>query len=311
MQSKNETTPNVKKIAPVEQLSQDIVEEKIMKFIGNRSDLANLAKASIPMHALFQPRLSADRLLLAVAHCDIDPVMPLIKKNPNNILKKGDITDYSGRVFKNISPLQYAAWAYDTDTLKLLLAHCDQNMKLTASQQLAELEMNGTEHGAHFNFDPLLKALTDCVHNFNVWSDEQVENHWVKTIGGCQKMLPTHVAMIYCRTGVVWQDAFDLPTQFGMMKKTLNIYKLSASSEKMENWFPLTKDSGLGSTFAVCHLGLRGFAMEFVPVKKSVNNNLRAMTKLQDIKVKEYQTIQKTLLQDPADESHNQCCIVS
>ncbi|PWY57005.1 hypothetical protein DGG96_01265 [Legionella qingyii] len=76
--------------------------------------------------------------------------------------------------------------------LKLLLADCDQNMKIMAAQQLAELEKNCTEHGAHFDFAPLLTALKQCADNIEVWSDEQTDKYWITTAGGCQKALKIH-----------------------------------------------------------------------------------------------------------------------
>lgn len=46
----------------------------------------------------------------------------LLKKSPEFLLERGDITDWGGRTFKNITAFEYALWAKDFKMLEMMLA---------------------------------------------------------------------------------------------------------------------------------------------------------------------------------------------
>lgn len=75
---------------------------------------------------------------------------------PNCLSWKGDITDFGGRLFKNITPLQYAFWALDMDTIRQLSEHM---LVQTQCEQLLEFESTDYGHGRHISFDSVLVAL--------------------------------------------------------------------------------------------------------------------------------------------------------
>jgi hypothetical protein len=65
------------------------------------------------------------------------------------------------------------------------------------------LEENGTEHGKHFDFSPLLNAYQTYEQNYSAWYKannwEAMEIHWCKQVGGAQLLLPAHAINEYCR----------------------------------------------------------------------------------------------------------------
>ena len=69
------------------------------------------------------------------------------------------------------------------------------------TQQLQELETQGTAYGKHFSLQGLTGALQTYVDNAEKWHyDRRAVDHWCKVVGGEQKLLPVHVVNEYCRS---------------------------------------------------------------------------------------------------------------
>jgi chemotaxis protein histidine kinase CheA len=138
--------------------------------------------------------------LRLVAEGEQDQAEALLKANPRLGLAAGSVTDLSKRTFKNITALQYALWALDWNMWLMLLKYIPRE---EAQLQAMALDENGTEHGKHFDFSPLLNAYQTYEQNYDPWYKAKnwnaMESHWCKQVGGAQLLLPAHVINEYCR----------------------------------------------------------------------------------------------------------------
>jgi len=173
------------------------------------------------------------------------------KQDSDLVFFKGEVRDYSGRVFKNISALQYAAWALDRHMWTMLLADLKEDQIEIALEQLEELETNGTEHGAQYNFG-LIAALQKHVNYLNTqgtpdFSWAEADRLWVEGVGGAQREVPAHVVHEYCRP----DRAFDpLPT-FKERVLSRGMAFDNWVSGRTDSWFPLVSGRGPSFGFAV------------------------------------------------------------
>jgi hypothetical protein len=72
-----------------------------------------------------------------------------------------------------------------------------------AASQLSELERNGTRHGVHFSFEPLLDTLDTYKRQqealYKAKRYEEMDRLWNTGVGGEQLKLPAHAIHEYCR----------------------------------------------------------------------------------------------------------------
>ncbi|MCE3238488.1 MAG: hypothetical protein K0R24_1469, partial [Gammaproteobacteria bacterium] len=144
------------------------------------------------------PNVSA--FLRLVAEGEQDKAEAMLKANPHLGVATGSVTDLSKRTFQNITALQYALWALDWNMWLMLLKYIPRE---EAQLQAMALDENGTEHGKHFDFSPLLNAYQTYEQNYSAWYKannwEAMEIHWCKQVGGAQLLLPAHAINEYCR----------------------------------------------------------------------------------------------------------------
>lgn len=190
-----------------------------------------------------------DQLLLHVAQGKQDEAEAMLKENPGLTLYKGTVTDYSNRMFKNITAFQYALWALDWHMWSMILNYLPVPEDDDAAKvQLEALESQGTAHGKHFDFRPLIMALEVYVKNCDAWNDQQCAQHWTKKVGGAQRKAPAHVADEYCRKGYSFPSftADPLPRMV-----TAEIWNRSAWVHGV--WYPLVPGAGVGFSFGFWH----------------------------------------------------------
>jgi hypothetical protein len=71
---------------------------------------AAMAKTSMHCYRLFSKHIHAAKCLMLVAHGDQNAADLMLRSNPQLqlLLEPSDVTDYSGRTFKKITPYEYA-----------------------------------------------------------------------------------------------------------------------------------------------------------------------------------------------------------
>ena len=250
--------------------------EKFEQFTGLPDDLARqvfndpsfsmkdkvaLARTSKRYYGLFRDHIHDTKCLMLVAHGEQKAASYMLRRNPQLLLERRDVTDYSGRTFKNITAYEYAYWAKDTHMCRMLEAHMDEATKANILERIDEMERDGltyeqhgvvVEHSKHFDFTPLITALTLYVQGFDNWSAtsnwDAMRAAWMK-VGLAQRDLPVHVVNEYCHS----DRSFDPRPTFNeeTLPRYLTFYNYITGVAS--TWFPLvvSDSAGLGVDFAV------------------------------------------------------------
>jgi hypothetical protein len=96
---------------------------RIGALLGTK-EIASLASASRHYRSLFGPNLAITKLLHHVVRGQQDAAEAMLRKDPQLLIKKGDVTDYSGRTFHKVSPWQCMLWALDTHHMGRMMLAC-------------------------------------------------------------------------------------------------------------------------------------------------------------------------------------------
>lgn len=201
------------------QLSLD-VRGKLGSYFST-SSLANFALASKNCWTLFQPqvyeRKVCKKFLIYVEQGNTLEVEAMLTKEFHLIAKKGRVTDYSGRIFEDISGFEYALWALDKLMWTTMLGCLPKNeaSKAVRTQLLSQYEqvktvgvtysLNGekfTEN--HFDFENTIKVLQDQVDSLNTQGNQDrdaVKEQW-REGAGAQKFLPMYIVYECCSSFV-------------------------------------------------------------------------------------------------------------
>ncbi len=180
------------------------------------SDRAQLARTNKSYNTLFQPRLSNDKLLSFVAKGKQDEADAMLSKHPQLLLQRGNVTDYSGRSFANISALEYAYWALDTYMCRMLEKHImalepssREKTKAIMLERIDKIEKDKlsyrqagiTKSSRHFSFEPCKNTLLEysTLAQFDMETDDRKVGFW-RQLGTVQLDFPVHVANEYCHS---------------------------------------------------------------------------------------------------------------
>jgi hypothetical protein len=87
-------------------------------------ELSALARASKTNYQLFKPMLDVAKLLQHVVRGEQDAAEAMLRRQPDLLIKKGRITDYSGRTFHDVSAWQCMLWALDTRYMGHMMLAC-------------------------------------------------------------------------------------------------------------------------------------------------------------------------------------------
>ena len=243
-------------------------------------------------HTLFQPDLDGLKLLRFVVRGEQEKADGLLSKHPELLLKRGTITDYSGRTFKNITAYEYAYWALDTHMCRMLERHMDANTATIMHQRCLDIDKNGLtyeqrgvviEHSRHFDLTPLKSALQDYVDGYDHWLATSnwpaMEAAWI-AVGMAQRDVPVHVANEYCRSDRSFhpRPAFNEET----LPRNLKFYNDNTGREA--SWFPLvvSASSGLGVDFAL--IRMRSLESRLAPLGVFAAVDLAAVSRLDEVR---------------------------
>lgn len=169
----------------------------------------------------------------------------LLKKMPELSLMEGNVTDLSGREFKNITPLQYAFWALDVEMIEVILKYLDKG---EAFNQITAFERNPekySQYGVQYDVSDLVNKMQGYIKNYSKWNEDECENYWQTEVGGAQRQCPAWMIYGMCEEGkeAAWcnQDAFKVGKKRQYDKNWTNW------------WFNVKFNNGvLGSKFGMC-----------------------------------------------------------
>ena len=234
----------------------------------NIQEKSNLAMVDRNCYQLFSKYIYAQKLIMLVAHGDEAGASSLLDRFPNLALERGDITDYSGRTFKNITAYEYAYWARDWHMLDMLEAHMSPEQKTKMLQKIDAIEQHGltyttqngeTKTSKHFSLQPLIDKYNDYLAIYARWdatpqtaSYDDLERAWLD-IGLEQRNLPAYVIQEYCRPDRSFhpRPEFNEPN----LLRSFNVYKYWSHS--VVRCFPLdaAPDFHLGLHFSLLRYG--------------------------------------------------------
>lgn len=176
--------------------------------------------------SLFKPS-KKKQLLQYVVGGEQQKAFQLMQQDPELLCQKGEVTDPSGREFKNISAVQYAAWAMDMHMLRALTCNLSQAQNQQVYDDLLSLKKNGTSHGACYDVVPLVTAFYDLgklIYRNNHEGTERnkgVEIAMCKRIHVLQHGLPAHAVAEFCD----FKRAFLGHTNFSLEGKDVSLLR--------------------------------------------------------------------------------------
>ena len=104
----------------------DELEQKIATHL-TIPELSTWATSSCLHHGLFKSDLKNEklkRLLEYVVHGEQDKAEKMLRAAPELLIEKGDVMDYSGRLFHHVSPWECMLWAMDTRYMGQMMLSC-------------------------------------------------------------------------------------------------------------------------------------------------------------------------------------------
>ncbi|QEY52005.1 F-box protein [Legionella longbeachae] len=244
------------------ELFDKLPEELELQTAQNLStrDLVNLAQTSKYHLSLFKPMVDVRKLLHHVVRGKHDAVQLILIDDISLMLKRGKVTDCSGREFENISSFEYALWAMDKHMWAKMMSYIPQNEegRKVFAQLIAQYNkvntdgvtyrLNGkTITEQHFDFEnTLIKELqtqVDSIHAPGVNNWDAIDKQWREGVGGAQKRLPMHIVDEYCSN----DPFYPVPKFTSQPISSKQFYDWTTN--KSEDWFSV--DSKLGSKFAI------------------------------------------------------------
>ena len=172
-------------------------------------------------------------------------VEKLLKKNPTLALGALTVTDLSDRTFKNITVLQYAAWALDSEMCELIMSYAGAHNSAIQFKALSEEPQRYSPHGANYDIKSLIQKTLRYLDNYDKWSYEECCRYWQKEVGGEQRKCPAWLIYAWGEKGknVAWvKQDFKMPV------------KRQYDQNHITWWFAeehhQAKGKGVGSTWA-------------------------------------------------------------
>ena len=108
--------------------------------------------------------LAMQKLNTCVLHGEEEKAIAIIKSRPSLLLSRGTAADYSGRLFKNLTPFQTALLTHDVALWKKMedFFHDIPDGIAHKEAQFNETFPNGLPKQKPYNFNTLLKIITDA-----------------------------------------------------------------------------------------------------------------------------------------------------
>ncbi len=198
---------------PIEMLTHiaGYLPDKLSAENPQLSPLRSFARTCGLFADIAAPRL-LPKLLQFVANGEQKLAEALLASVPNLLFYSGTVTDYAGRTFTNITPLQLAAWSWDMPMWTMMLNCLPKNeegekIRIALLQQCEELDKNieysledKPYRSSHFDFLPLIRAYERYLALLDAQPQDlnAIHNHWCTVVGKAQRYLPAELRQRFC-----------------------------------------------------------------------------------------------------------------
>ncbi len=239
-------------------------------------ELSAIARASKSNCQLFKPLLIVrvvEKLLQHVVRGNQNAAKDMLLRQPDLLIKKGLVTDYSGRTFHDVSAWQCMLWALDTRYMGQMMLLCVPAGKEGAALRKELLkQFDAMEQGIHYEA-PDMSPNSETIHycdshyDFGVIDalqkyirdrDDKCEDRdaaiWMNTVAKAQRWMPANGLQHYCDPDTAFQPLPDFKAQ--EFKRCDRFYNwISEESPHSGAWSHLfsgsSLDSGFGSKFSL------------------------------------------------------------
>jgi hypothetical protein len=278
---RNNKSPNDNDIKP------DLIKERLPEeFIGDKeaslgdflsqNDRQALAATSKRNYGLFHNKpigaRLVEKLLLFVARGEEDKARQILKRYPELLFNRGNVTDYSMRTFYDISAFQYALWALDTRMQRMIMnvipkgeaGHALWVELIAQDAALEDVGVSYTLNGEtcmkqhHFDFGIIIRPLEYYVNHLEDWYNENPKNWtaikeaWCRGVGGAQVLVPVNVANEYCHPK---RSFYPTPVFNKPAPRVTKFYNYMTKAE-MDWWrAPASSPVVLGVDFGIARSG--------------------------------------------------------
>ncbi len=237
---------------------KDIKEIELLPLLS-RKDISQLSQTSKSSNTLFQPLLDADKLLQYLVKGEIGKAEEILGRKPELALKRANATDHSKREFANITVLQWALWALDSNAWKMIRKYINSE---EAAAQLNEFELKGVTYKFkdklgnisnttenHYSFG-IIDALKHHSKNYMSWDSTTEMEHWKKTVGHEQTLATPDIATHYCDSKF---SIYPIPVFTNEKISTPTFTIQNKTTVKDQQWFPLSTDNNevIGKDIAI------------------------------------------------------------
>lgn len=189
-----------------------LIAEKEAARLERLGPIGRINERGLEVHKLLG-QADITQFLTHVYRGNLEEVQKYLTRDKNFVSVQGDITDLSGRVFKQITAFQYAHWAMDIEMCELILRYM---LLKDAKDQWIVFYLKGDyqrNHGNHFSLLKYLDALKEYSENCELWDrnlnnggEEAKRNCWYLDVGGAQGDFPAWMIMLMSQEGmeVAW-----------------------------------------------------------------------------------------------------------
>lgn len=258
----------------------------------------------------FHQKASVEKLLELVVQGEQDKAEKILRKYPELLIQKGNVTDLSGRIFHDVSPWQCMLWTLDTRYMGQMMLSCipEGEAGETIRQELIN-QYDKMKEGVHYTY----KGIEHCdsCYDFGIidtlqdFVDKQVDLTfpeqdalWISSVGQKQREMPAHVMQHYCDPEMKFTETTDFKAS--RLVRSFQFRDLAAETESTL-LFEGTYNPGLGSQF-----GLIRSSDSFMPFGDHteisamlVEDDISALRRLCDVRQSDRQQLRTQLGASP------------
>lgn len=273
-------------------------------------------------------------LLKAVAHGDEAEAIKLIKKNPDLLLQRSDVTDLSGRTFQDITAFEYAYWAQDVRYMIPAMFQAvfrssllPEQKKIIYNEVISQhrafdeitYELNGIRHQErHYSFESYLQKLETFDRVQHQVTTPVRKKLWCEMVGEAQRMLPVHFVQHFCDPTITWPVSDKYEFQQPELTRTISfelgsddssdeeIEKSPSKTTSIHEWYELIGSIGLGKDHAMHRLcGPICLSYDGQEVILHLKNDISSLRLLHDKRKEDCEYLDKELSKLSFDDSKN------